>query len=106
MITTACCDLVGLDEDCFELRALRRYRDHVLANRPGGAAEIARYYALAPLILARLPKRAPTTPLLSAYGRYILPAALAARLGFSALAYRLYARMLRELARHAGVPLR
>ncbi len=35
-ITTACCEVLGLDEDCFELRALRRYRDRVLASRPGG----------------------------------------------------------------------
>ena len=35
-ITSACCEVLGLDEDCFELRALRRYRDRVLASRPGG----------------------------------------------------------------------
>ena len=40
-ITTACCDVLGLDDDCFELRTLRRYRDDVLAKQPGGAALIA-----------------------------------------------------------------
>src|SRR3990170_3339642 len=57
-ITTACCKVLGLDDDCFELRTLRRYRDEVLAKRPGGAADIAAYYELAPLILARLPREA------------------------------------------------
>ena len=32
-ITTACCETLGLADDCFELRTLRRYRDEVLAKR-------------------------------------------------------------------------
>ncbi len=96
-ITSACCEAVGLADDCFELRALRRYRDEVLAKRPGGAAEIGVYYALAPLILARLPREGRKHVLLSLYARYILPCALAAALGLNTLAYRLYARMLHEL---------
>ncbi len=89
-----------LADDCFELRELRRYRDEVLAKQPGGAQEIARYYAQAPHIIAQLrtiPRTYPRT-LLSVYARFILPAAIAARLGLNALAYRLYVRMLDELA--------
>lgn len=96
-ITSACCEAVGLNDDCFELRALRRYRDEVLAKRPGGAGEIAAYYALAPLILARLPREGRKRLLAFLYARHILPSALAAGLGLNALAYRLYAAMLREL---------
>ncbi len=84
-ITTACCEVLGLDDDCFELRSLRRYRDRVLAARPGGEADIALYYALAPLILARLPEQSRTARLVLLYARFILPAALAAHLGFDAL---------------------
>lgn len=54
-ITTACCEVLGLGYDCFELRILRRYRDPFLATRPGGAAAIARCYALAPHPLALAP---------------------------------------------------
>jgi len=99
-ITTACCEMLGLDDNCFELRTLRRYRDEVLARQPGGEAAIARYYALAPQILARLRTNARNAEvaLLSVYARYVLPAALAARLGFNRLAYRLYVSMLNELA--------
>jgi hypothetical protein len=97
-ITTACCEALGLGEDCFELTALRRYRDGVLARQPGGAARIAAYYELAPLVLARLPQAARTGQLLRLYARYILPAALAAHLRLDALAFRLYARMLSALA--------
>jgi hypothetical protein len=97
-ITTACCEALGLDDDCFELRTLRRYRDDILAKRPGGAGDIANYYELAPLILTRLPHEARNARLRALYARYILPSALAARLGLDMLAYRIYARMIDELA--------
>ena len=99
-ITTACCETLGLEDDCFELRTLRHYRDTVLAKQPGGAEAIARYYALAPAILADLRTKPgnPAQALLSIYARFVLPAALAARLGLNRLAYRLYTRMLNDLA--------
>lgn len=98
-ITTATCEVLGLDDDCFELAALRRYRDSVLAKRPGGEIDIARYYELAPLVLARMPERTRRARLCLLYGRFILPAALTAHLGFDGLAYRLYRRMVEGLAR-------
>jgi hypothetical protein len=97
-ITSACCEALGLGDDCFELRALRRYRDDVLAQEPGGADAIAAYYALAPSILARLPREGRKRLLLFIYACYVLPSAVAATLGLNALAYRLYRRMLRDLA--------
>ena len=98
-LTTACCGVLGLTDDCFELRTLRRYRDESLAAMPGGNAAIAAYYLLAPSILDRLSRQDRVTRLLSVYARFILPSAVAARLGLSGLAYRLYARMMSELAR-------
>ena len=100
-ITTACCESLGLDDDCFELRSLRRYRDSVLANQPYGAAVIARYYEIAPRILAQLSASPGTreSVLLLVYARYVLPAAIAAKLGLNAVPYRLYVRMLTELTR-------
>jgi hypothetical protein len=103
-ITTACCETLGLDDECFELRTLRRYRDEVLAKQPGGAEAIARYYWLAPQILARLRTKSRHATLLSVYARYVLPAALAARLGFNRLAYRLYVAMLGELSSACVTP--
>jgi len=97
-ITTACCDVLGLDDNCFELRSLRRYRDNVLAKQKGGAEAIARYYATAPRILAQLSAKTRNSRLLSVYARFVLPAAITARLGLNALTYRLYLRMLNELA--------
>jgi len=97
-ITSACCEALGLADSCFELRALRHYRDEVLAKRPGGAAAIAAYYSLAPLVLARIPQTMRGQLLRSLYARYILPSAIAATLGLNGLTYRLYAGMMRELA--------
>ena len=51
--------------------------------------------------LRRLRPRRPrrrTNRLRSVHARYVLPAALAARLGLDQLAYRLYRRMIDELA--------
>ena len=96
-ITSACCETLGLADDCFELRTLRRYRDEVLVRRPSGRQEIEAYYRLAPLILAHLPHETREQRLRAIYARYILPASLAANCGLNTLAYRLYVRMLDEL---------
>lgn len=98
-ITSACCEALGLADDCFELAALRRYRDQVLAKRSDGAVMIALYYRIAPKILAEIPAAERSTRLHRIYACYILPSAIAARLGLDALAYRLYARMMRRLMR-------
>jgi hypothetical protein len=98
-LTTACCEVLGLSDDCFELRTLRRYRDRVLVALPGGQAALAAYYLVAPSILERLPQEKRVALLLSVYLRFILPSALAARLGMNRLAYSLYARMMDELSR-------
>jgi hypothetical protein len=97
-ITTACCEVLGLADDCFELRALRRYRDQVLAKTPKGAAELALYYALAPSILRALHEPERSVHLAWLYARFILPSAIAATLRLDRLAYHLYARMMQQLA--------
>lgn len=98
-LTTACCEVLGLGDDCFELAALRHYRDQALANMPGGQAAIATYYLVAPMVLERLPQQDRRRRLLSLYARFILPCAIAARLGFDRLVYRLYAHMMHDLTR-------
>ncbi len=98
-LTTACCEVLGLSDDCFELRTLRCYRDRVLLAMPGGQAALAAYCLVAPSILERLPQEKRVARLLSVYMRFILPSALAARLGMNRLAYSLYARMMDELSR-------
>lgn len=95
-LTTAAVELIGLPDDCWELTALRKFRDRWLAAQPGGAAQIAQYQRRAPAIAAQLlddPRR-----LARLYYSGILPAALAARLGLNRLARALYVRKMLGLA--------
>lgn len=98
-LTTACCELIGLDDDCFELRSLRAFRDGPLGAMPGGKDDIARYYRQAPLILAEMSRRGDSRRLLRLYATHILPSAMAARLGLNRLARGLYTDMMRRLER-------
>jgi hypothetical protein len=95
--------VLGLAEDCFELTALRRYRDEVLIKMPDGAGEIALYYCVAPAILAEMPREERAARLGPLYARYILPSAVAAWLGFDGLTYRLYGSMMRSLMREFAI---
>jgi hypothetical protein len=101
-LTTACCGVVGLADDCPELVALRSFRDRVMLATPEGRADVARYYAVAPAILAEMQRRGEERVLLRLYFTTILPAVAAARLGFNGAARRIYtAMMLRLEARYA-----
>lgn len=95
--TEASCNWVGLSDDCFELSALRRFRDGPLAAAPGGAEDIARYYRNAPLILDEMYRRNEDHRLVRLYATGILPSALAAHLGFNRIAYATYRRMMQRL---------
>ena len=101
-ITTACCEVLGLPDTCFELRALRRYRDEILAGTPDGQAAIGLYYALAPALLNALEEKKRAEILRDLYVRFILPSAIAAHLGFDGLAFKLYQSMMQELSAHAS----
>jgi hypothetical protein len=102
-LTTACCELVGLPDDCFELSVLRRDRDTVLPALPGGRAEAALYYALAPAILSGLHGRGRGRRLLPLYFTHILPCVAMAWLGFGDLTRRRYRDMLVRLCMAAGL---
>lgn len=96
-LTEACCAEVGLPDDCFELTVLRRYRDHVLAVRPGGAAEIRVYYALAPVLLRALGHEQRKRDLLRLYFTHILPCAVLATCGLNGAAHSRYVAMMVRL---------
>ena len=97
-LTTATCGAIGLPDDCFELRALRRFRDRFMARTPTGRAEIADYYAQAPAIAARLAAEPGARALRRLYRTTILPCAILATLGFDRLTHRLYRGMMQRLA--------
>lgn len=95
-LTTATCEAVGLDDDCWELRTLRKFRDGWLANQTDGMADIAAYYAKAPAIAERL--KSDPRALLRLYWTRIVPSALAAQFGLNEMARTIYSKGMRELA--------
>jgi hypothetical protein len=96
-ITAACCEIVGLPDDCFELKSLRSFRDGPLAATAEGRRDIQTYYAVAPRIVAEIRRRGEERRLLSEYAFAILPSALAAQFGLVALPRRLYSDMMRRM---------
>lgn len=50
-ITTAVCQAEGKPDDCYELTALRQFRDQWLSGQPEGPELIRRYYDMAPGIV-------------------------------------------------------
>ena len=102
-LTTACVENLGLEDDCFELQALRRFRDGPLQDLAGGQQDIERYYRVAPRIVAQIMGAPdPRRELDRLYARYVLPSAILATIGAHRLAYRLYKAMMQDLeARYA-----
>ncbi len=97
-LTTACCGIVGLADDCFELSALRRFRDQVMLVSEDGRRDVTLYYASAPAILEAMRDYGETGRLLGLYFTTILPCAIFIRLGLKRMPRRLYTRMMEKLA--------
>lgn len=55
-VTTAVCESLGKDMQCYELTLLKNYRDQVLAKEEDGARLIDEYYDIAPTIVNRINK--------------------------------------------------
>lgn len=101
-LTTAAVDTLGLSDDCWELRTLRRFRDGPLARIPGGQALTARYYACAPRLVEAVDRRADAaTVWLNTYWTYILPCAVMTRFGLHRAAVAHYRRLFGRLERLA-----
>lgn len=56
-LTSACTAARGLPDDCHELQTLRRFRNEWLKHQPDGILLIARYYEIAPRIVAAIDAR-------------------------------------------------
>ncbi len=53
-ITTAVCESLGKEDDCYELELLRSYRDGYLMATREGEALVKEYYNIAPTIVTRI----------------------------------------------------
>lgn len=53
-ITTSCVKYFGLEDDCYELQTLRKFRDTYLLNSIEGKKLVQEYYLIAPLMVQKL----------------------------------------------------
>ena len=90
-LTTACVAARGLPDTCIELQTLRAFRDGILTRRPGGQQEIARYYQIAPGIVAAINHREDAAKIWNrVYDELVEPCVRMIHEGKDEEAYRLY----------------
>lgn len=53
-LTTAMCNILGKEDDCYELETLRKFRDNILKKTSYGKAIVEEYYKIAPGISVKL----------------------------------------------------
>lgn len=93
-LTSACVEVRGLPDDCEALTVLRDFRDHWLKQQPGGAEEIAEYYATAPQIVTEINKRADAREIWNAlYDALVVPCVQMIQAGAMEQARKLYREM-------------
>lgn len=73
-ITTAVCESLGKDDDCYELTILRDYRDNYLRSTKEGEALVDAYYDIAPSIVKRINKSENSSEIYHGiYDKYLKP---------------------------------
>ena len=73
-ITTAVCRSLGKEDDCYELKTLRDYRDGYLLSSDEGRNVVDTYYNIAPTIVNRINKEdEATVTYLDIFSKYISP---------------------------------
>ena len=93
-LTSACVEAKGLPDDCEELTVLRDFRDNWMKQQPGGAEEIAEYYATAPQIVTEINKRADAREIWNAlYDALVVPCVQMIQAGAMEQARKLFREM-------------
>ncbi len=73
-ITTAVCESLGRDDDCYELNLLRNFRDGYMLTTKGGEQMVEQYYETAPAIVSAINTRSDSAEVYKdIYNEYILP---------------------------------
>ena len=105
-ITTACVEVMGLEDDCHELRALRKFRDkHMLATIEN-CMKVADYYIHAPAIVSILDAREDKELFYKdVYKRFILKAVEAIDNYDYDIAMEIYEQGVKHCADAAGVKI-
>lgn len=73
-ITTAVCESLSKEDDCYELRTLREYRDGYLSGSTEGSALIQEYYDVAPTIVKHINRKSEAKAIYqNIYDQYLCP---------------------------------
>lgn len=96
-LTTACCEFMGLPDDCDELTTLRWFRDHYLATLPQGKELILFYYHVAPAIVKGINKHRNRSEILGSLYRVITDCVTRIKTGKYEEAFHIYFSMTEML---------
>lgn len=97
-LTTACVESKGLDDNCYELTCLRRFRDEYLMKDNYGRTEVKKYYKIAPKIIENI-DRLPNSNLVydNIYENLILKCISLIEKNENEQAFRLYKETIEKL---------
>lgn len=99
-ITTACVTFKGLDDNCHELKILRRYRDQLIQEDDNFRAKVLEYYRKAPLIVQHIELDTEKDKVLeSLYQNMILPCVSLLENGQAEEAKALYLESYEDLSK-------
>lgn len=102
-LTTATVGAIGLSDNCWELQALRSFRDDVLKQTPKGRRLVEDYYTIAPDIVGIVNTRHDAGAIWRRTWIFgVLPAAIAAHIGWKSGAQFVYKSMTRRLQKIAS----
>jgi len=104
-LTSACCEAMGLPDNCMELTLLREFRDGFLAKQRDGRRLTRDYYRMAPIIVRRI-NASPNRKQLhhQNYYRLVIPTIKLILLGRPEDAKAHYGKQTEELGRLLRVP--
>lgn len=97
-VTSVCCHILGLEDDCYVLSELRKLRDEYVMRLPEGDSIDIEYRSIGPVVAESI-RAHPRRNHLSRhiYQTYLLPTAKLSALGESERALDLYMAMIRKL---------
>lgn len=105
-VTTACVRLRGLPDNCRELRALRKLRDHHMLMTATGRSNVNSYYRLAPRIVAAIEQSPnPSAELTFIYRTCVVPTVSLVEHGQFDAAQEYYEKHVRKIAARYGIQL-
>ncbi|MFC7291989.1 CFI-box-CTERM domain-containing protein [Hirschia litorea] len=102
-LTTATVGAIGLADDCWELKTLRKFRDDVLKPTFKGRSLVENYYSIAPDIVRIINTRPDAARIWRrTWALGVLPAAIAAHIGWNKAAQSMYKHMTSRLQKIAA----